>query len=363
MEVDGKEFMRNVGIEQDKDRLAKEQKRLEALKREAYLREEENRQGSPEDAAFLDLALNTSAPSSDAMNEPTIEDIKLEQEDPQAQKKKYILLGIALILVFVITILVIRVISNSDTEEKMENLNPQHTEQGADTILNKIDSNEQYQQAIDKNLAKEEQKKLDEAKKSTVPDMGLAEEKVENTPLVIEKPKPKELKKDLFGLNEQKANEKAEEVEKQSVTKTVTEPKTRIDSIYKKIEDDKKEVITTKVKTESSVFTPKATTTPKQQESKPVAQKPVAKKTTTPTSSKVSGYYIQIGAFTKQPSPKLLAEVSSKGFNYVVHPMVIKGKKYNKVLIGSYPSRKAAQNDLNNVKQKLKKSGAYILKF
>lgn len=363
MEVDGKEFMRNVGIEQDKDRLAKEQKRLETLKREAYLREEENKMNSPEESAFLDLSLNsTNSPSSNnTMNEQTIEDLKLNQEDSQATKKKYILLGIALILVFVITILVIRLISNSDTEQKMENLNPQHKELGADKILDKIDTNEEYQQAIDKNLAKEEQRKIDEAKKSKVPDMGLSEEKVENTPLVIEKPKPKELKKDLFGLNEKKVKEVPNVAVKKEVKNTIAEPKKRIDSIYKKIEEeDKKEVITAKVKKESSVFTPKKKAPTPKKVVKPVAKKPVVK-TTAP--SKVSGYYIQIGAFTKQPSSKLLNEIKTKGFNYVVHPMVIKGKKYNKVLIGSYKSRKAAQAELNNVKQKLKKSGAYILKF
>jgi len=359
MEVDGKEFMRNVGIEQDKEKLAQEQKRLETLKREAYLREQGENNPSPEEAAFLDLSLNSSAPSSNNMaNEHTIEDLKLEQEDPNKTKKKYILLGIALILVFVITILVIRLISNSDTEQKMENLNPQHKEVTADKILNKIDTNEEYQQAIDKNLAKEEQRKLDESKKKTVPNMGLEEEKVENTPLVIEKPQPKaKPQKDLFGLNEQKAKQ---EVQK-SVEKATSEPTSRIDSIYKKIEDDdKQKVITQKVKKETSVFTPKKKETPKKVV-KPAPKKPVAKKTT--TSSKVSGYYIQIGAFTKQPSSKLLNEIKAKGFTYVIHPMVVKGTRYNKVLIGSYPSRKAAQNDLNNVKQKLKKSGAYILRF
>jgi len=362
MEVDGKEFMRNVGIEQDKERLAREQKRLEALKREAYLREEEAK-SSPQEAAFVDLSLNSQSPSSDnTMNESTIEDLKLEQGDPNAQKKKYILLGIALILIFVITILIIRLISNSDTEQKMENLNPQHKKEVAtDNILNKIDTNEEYQKAIDKNLAKEESKKLDEAKKSAVPDMGLTEEKVENTPLVIEKPKPKELKKDLFGLTEKK--ETTQDTPQQaSVKKTTSEPTKAIDNIYKKIEEDDKaqEIVTKKVKTETSVFTPKKVETPKKQIVKPTPKKPVAKAN---TATKVSGYYIQIGAFTKQPSDQFLNGITTKGFSYVIHPTVVKGKNYNKVLIGPYPTRKAAQNNLNNVKQKLKKSGAYILKF
>jgi hypothetical protein len=81
MEVDGKEFLRNVGIEQDKERLAQEQKRLEALKREAFLREEAQNSSNVEDAAFVDLSLN-SAPSTEKPSiESTIEDIKLEQKD------------------------------------------------------------------------------------------------------------------------------------------------------------------------------------------------------------------------------------------------------------------------------------------
>jgi len=343
MEVDGKEFMRNVGIEQDKERLAKEQKRLEAQKREAYLREDRE-MNSPKKAAVVDLSLNKKSHSSESMmDEPTIEDLKLEQNDPNVQKKKYILLGIALILIFVITILVIRLISNSDTEQKMENLNPQSkTDVSTDNILNKIDTNEEYQKAIDKNLAKEEQKKIDEEKRSNVPDMGLAEEKVENIPLIIKILKPKELKKDPFGLNEEKVKETPAPVIKTApVEKVVTQYNKAIDNIYKKIEDADKaqEIVAKKVKT------------PKKYAAK------------TKESSKVVGYYIQIGAFTKQPSSKLLNEIKAKGFRYVIHPIVVKGKKYNKVLIGSYPTRKAAQGDLNNVKQKLKKSGAFILKF
>ena len=38
MEVDGKEFLRNVGIEQDKERLIQEQQKLEELKRASVKR-------------------------------------------------------------------------------------------------------------------------------------------------------------------------------------------------------------------------------------------------------------------------------------------------------------------------------------
>ena len=65
MEVDGKEFLRNVGIEQDKERLIQEQKRLEELKRASVKREQnyvENNVPKQEDeSAFVDLSINDDA--------------------------------------------------------------------------------------------------------------------------------------------------------------------------------------------------------------------------------------------------------------------------------------------------------------
>jgi DedD protein len=366
MEVDGKEFMRNVGIEQDKERLLKEQKRLEALKREAYIREEEQKaeqQRAAEEAAFADLTLNNGSmdnlstpPSNPTLNnEDSIEDIKLESEDPNKTKRKYILLGIALILVFVITILVIRVLSNNDTEQKMENLNPQHKELATDKILDKIDTNEEYQKALELNKAKEEVRQKEEAGKAVIPDVAIGEEKVNNIPLVIETPKSKEEpKKDLFGLNKNNESLTAKKVETAVKTdaeeKLMDKPKKSIADIYKRMEqaEQKQQTVTQKTNIANSKTVEKTVT------------KASPKKSTTAI---VSGYYIQIGAFTKQPGNKLLNEVESKGFSYVIHPMVVKGTKYNKVLIGPYPTKTAAKNNLNTIKQQLKKPSAYVLKF
>lgn len=346
MEVDGKEFMRNVGIEQDKDRLIQEQKRLEALKREAYLRDEQERKTSTQgDDPYLDLSLN---PSSNSTNfgEPPVTDLKLEQEDPNKTKKKYLLLGIALILVFVITILVIRLISNSDTEKKMENLNPPQEKLSADKILDKIDTNEEYQKAIEKNLAQKEVDRV-ESQRSSVPDLVTTNEKIENTPLVIEKPKVEtKPEKDLFGLDTQKVQ--------QEVKKVIEQPVKRVQEQVQRIQKPKEEVKKVEPRKISSVLPPQEVKVAKAINNTPVNTK---------TTQNVSGYYIQVGAFTKQPSNKLLQDITNKGFTYVIYPVNIKGKVYNKVLIGAYPTRKTALNDLNSVKQKLKKSGAYILKF
>ena len=61
MEVDGKEFLRNVGIEQDKDRLTHEQQKLEELKRASVKREQNymdmDAEANNEESAFVDLSI------------------------------------------------------------------------------------------------------------------------------------------------------------------------------------------------------------------------------------------------------------------------------------------------------------------
>jgi len=344
MEVDGKEFLRNVALEQDKERLIKEQQKLEEMKRESIYRDETYTQQQatpkqPEQTPYMDISMENNNPSTNQSNTPLeenqIQDLMLEPEDPNKTKKKYIILGMGLIVVFIITILVIRLISNNDMKEKMENLNPETKPLATDKILDKIDTNEEYQKVIDKKAASQEISKLDQAKKDSLNEIAISDQKVEDTPLVIDKPKPKaEPKRDLFGLDK---NQQAKTI--QTPPKAVKPPKV----------EPKKVVAIQKP-------------APKPQK-KVVISPPVEKKLVTPKASKVNGYYIQIGAFTKTPSKGLLNTISKKGYNYAVHKMTIKGKLYNKVLIGPYPTRSVALKDLPKVRKNMNNPSAYILKF
>jgi|GEM_PF-1263596 len=332
MEVDGKEFLRNVSLEQDKERLIQEQRKLEALKRESVMKRSTST--SAEESAYVNLSSKDNNPYKEEEN--VIEDLMLEPEDPARNKKRYILLGIGLILVFIITILVIRLVSNHDTKEKMENLNPETKELVTDKILDKIDTNEEYQKVIDNKEAMAEMNKLDQTKQNNLNEIVIPNETAQDTSLVIDKPKTiQPPKRDLFGLTKQQTEQPKEIVEViKPESKKVIEKK----AVAKKVVEKK---ITKPTSVKSLVATTSLTT----------------------KSTNVSGYYIQIGAFTKEPSATLLKDISKKGYNYNVHKMTIKGTVYNKVLIGAYPTKDVALRDLDKVKKDFNNKNAYILKF
>ncbi len=328
MQVDGKEFLRNVGIEQDKERLTQEQKRLEELKRASVKSEEDymNMEANQNDSAFVDLSLGNKNTSSNGAEHHEVEDIILDTNTAQNNKKKYIMLGFGLVLLFIITVLVIRLISNNETENKLETTQTTRQAVRADDILNKIDSNEEYQKVIERKNKLNETVKNTQKEKENLNDLEIpAQQASNNVPLVIDTPKPKiEPKRDLFGLDK----ETQKVIEKVVAKKVVQEPKQIVTAPKKQI------VIPTPKETK---FTKKSTT--------------------------IAGYFIQIGAFTKEPNRNLIKKIVTKGYNYKVHPVTIKGKVYNKVLIGPFTTRASATQKLNQVKVDFKNPNSYILKF
>lgn len=345
MEVDGKEFMRNVALEQEQEKLRREQQKLKEMRREAVYKKEQNRH-EQEEAAYVDLSLDdlgeTPIPKQQTTSRETIQDIRLDPEDPNKTKKKYILLGLALILVFVITILVIRVISNTGTEDSLDGAAPEQKELITDKILDKIDSNEEFQKAVEKKDAQKEMQQLESQRKEEQPQLDLPKETVKNdTPLLLEIPVKEEQVRDPLGLDSVP--------DTQDVQKTVEKQQV---AAKDKVIETKNTIANNQVKIEKKI--------PELPKVKPTQVKTPAAKA---TSSKVEGYYIQVGAFTKQPAKALLNEISSKGYTYAVHPVNVKGTMYNKVIIGPFPSRTVANQKLPEVKQNLKRSGAYIVRF
>jgi len=339
MEVDGKEFLRNVGIEQDKDRLTHEQQKLEELKRASVKRDQNymdmDAEANEEQPAFVDLSIGSDSPKQNSNSRNQVEDIMLDTSSSNNNKKKYIMLGFGLILLFIITVLVIRLISNNDTESQlndMNNINKMNPEVVKEEILNKIDSNEEYQKVIDRKIALEESNEIAKKQKKEMNEILIPSEVVDNVPLVLDTPKVKvEAKRDLFELD--KAAQK-------TVKPKVSQPK----------------VVKEKVKTQAK---PKVVSKPKRE----IIVPPAKEKNFTKKSTSLNGYFIQIGAFTKTPNKNLLKSITKKGYSYTVYKLNIKGKLYNKVLIGSYKTRAEATRNLSQVKSDFKNPSAYILKF
>ena len=330
MEVDGKEFLRNVGLEQDKDRLTHEQQKLEELKRASVKREQNymdmDADANEDDSAFVDLSIGNDSPKNNA-NANNVDDIILDTSSAQNNKKKYIMLGFGLILLFIITVLVIRLISNNDTESQLNDTTKVSPEVVKEELLNKIDSNEEYQKVIDRKIALEESNEIAKKQKKEMNEILLPEEVADNVPLVLDTPKPKvEVKRDLFELDK----------ESQKVIQ--------------------KKVVSEKIKTESKKV---IATQPKRE----IVLPPVKEKRFSDSVVPLKGYFIQIGAFTKSPNKNLLKSITQKGYNYKVHSLMIKGKLYNKVLIGAYKTRAAATKNLSQVKKDFNNPSAYILKF
>lgn len=333
MEVDGKEFLRNVGIEQDKERLTQEQQRLEELKRASVKREQNymdmDMEANENDSAFVDLSIGNETPNN---SHHGVEDIMLDTSKANNNKKKYIMLGFGLVLLFIITVLVIRLISNNDTQNQLEQTSSmEQPEVTKDDILNKIDSNEEYQKVIDRKNNLNETNAVVEKEKEALTDLEIPQQQTPtNVPLVIDTPKPKvEPKRDLFGLDKETQKVVTKPVEK--VVKKAPKPTQKVQVLSK----PKREIVV-----------------------------PPAKETNfTKKSTNINGYFIQIGAFTKAPNKNLLKSITAKGYSYKVHQLTIKGRLYNKVLIGPFSNRADATKKLSQVKLDFKNPNAYILKF
>ena len=81
------------------------------------------------------------------------------------------------------------------------------------------------------------------------------------------------------------------------------------------------------------------------------------------SSEMVNGFFIQVGAFTRKPSDSYINTIRNAKFKYKIYQEEVKGTVYNKVLIGPYSTRAAAAENIEDVKQKLDLSSAFIVKF
>lgn len=290
MEIKGDEFLKNVKVKQEEETPKQKLNEFENLRQQnsASNPYKEYVNNEPYDDNELgDILLQNSA-----------------KNDPKENKKKYIILGIALVLLFVITIVIIRLITN-DGANDVKFQEQSTLEQ--DKALNDEKIQQEYQQILNDKLKKVNENSVVEV--------------------------PKETQEDLKQLQEQEEALPAQEEQQPNPLNIV-----------------KEEPVVEPVKTE----TPMA---------KPVVKKEPVPVKTSPSTATTKGVYIQIGAFSKTPSDKYLSDITSKGYNFKLHKMNVQGKELVKVLVGPYSSRTQAQESLNSVRTTLGASGAYILEI
>ncbi|MCK5111848.1 MAG: SPOR domain-containing protein [Arcobacteraceae bacterium] len=322
MQFKGDEFIRNIALEKEKVELEKQAQSLEAQKNESIVKTEFEDSSSPfdNDPVIVDIK--------DTF-EDELNDIKLTSHSADSEtKKKYIILSIALSILFILTIIIIRLISD-DTQKDSLFTTPSIEQIEQDNILDAPNSNEKYEALINKKAKQTIQKELDlkSIAKEEIPLPKVEQE--QNTKKHI-----KEISNDVFGM-EKKA-------------------KPVVEKIVEKVKEVKKP-LTIKKPAPVPIETKKITETPKET----IKTQPAKVVSLT----KLSGSFVQIGAFTKTPNKTLLQKVTKAGYKYTIHKMNIKGTVYNKVIIGPYKDEAATRKALDKIRKDLNKPKAYILRL
>ncbi len=300
MEIKGDEFIKKVQLQQEREELEQKLSELEEVQ--------------------TSIGENTTI-RNESVNEPIdteLGNIMLDtpSSNEESNKKKYLILGLILVILFLLTIIVIRLLTDDSKEDTFTTNKTDPIETKTTTEDSNIEEN--FQKIMNERIQKNSQKEKEDSQEAN------SEEKI----------------------NAINAQNEPVKVEEQQTSNDI------LDETIKKIEAEIK---------------------PKKQEVKKVApKKEVVKKAPKKSvkelvkdisSSAPKGYFVQIGAFSKKPSNSYIAKIQNANLKYKIHQVDVKGKLFNKVLIGPYSSRASATGNIENIKKKLNLSSAYILKF
>lgn len=291
------------------------------IKGEDFLKKVQRQQGQQErdelEQRFNELE-NNSEPAVDVS--PSIKERINKMQDDQEygnimldtpvannkeNKKKYLILGLILVILFLITIIIIRLLTNSSQEDSFTS--------------NKTNPLEVQNTAEDSNIEANFQKIMNERVKKEIP----VEETLPSVPEV------KEVDEQAVAENE-KIDQALNEVIEKYKEKEVVQPIVKKEIPKPKVEE--------KQKTVKELVKDISSTAPK-------------------------GYFVQIGAFSKKPADSYINKIRDANLKYKIHQVEVKGKVFNKVLIGPYSSKASASENINDIKKKLNLSSAYVLKF
>jgi DedD protein len=252
-----------------------------------------------------------------------LSDIILEKETSTANRNKKIILGAAsLVLLFLVFLIISKMINSDVSTEQVTN-----TEKTENKNINIEDK------AIKEPIKVAETSTKNE-KSSEVKDTDLKFEEM--------------VKK----LREEDAKENSNEV-----VKVVTPPKSHEPKIVEPVKTTKTSINNVKiVKTNKPQNKPKVIITEAKKDTptkivKPKEQKP---KRDVIFGQSHGGYYVQVGATTSPTLNKnLVNKITINGYSYKTHPVIIKGKKFYKVLIGPYNSKAEAIKKLPRIRATL----------
>lgn len=255
------------------------------------------------------------------MHDHNLDDLIIDDINPNNSKTKSFLTIIALAIVVLIVAIILTKIILKDTNEraileedttlispeltlqnvsKKENLTLNKSPKVVKEIINTQDDTARQKKAQEKRARAERAKRAKEAEESQI-----AEEKIRADNL---------------------AKEKAKEAQRKAIAEL-------------------------KSQKEKYVAKPK--------KERPVTVKPVKKPVPKPVAKAQGHFFIQVGAFSKTPSKRFLSTITKNGFKYQITAATTTGAK--KLLIGPYSTRTAAAKAITRVKDRINKS-AFILR-
>ena len=332
MQIKGDEFIKKVQIQQEREELERKLNELEEVEMSIN-----------NDSVIFEKSNNAE------QNEHELDNIMLGTSNlNEDNKKKYLILGIVLVVLFLLTIIIIRLLtneapkedqftSNSATSTEMKKLSESdNIEQNFQKIINervKKDANEPMVPEVQGNTSTTQNKNAEdnsnsqafenlqkEAENYNPNKSGISDEAIDQTIKKVEKSK---------SLNKEKP-----------VVKQKEEVLPKEENVVKKVETKKSSI-------KDLVDTPSSSTTEE----------------TSSSSNVSSGYFIQIGAFTKKPTDGYVSTIRNAKLKYKIYQDTVNGVVYNKVLIGPYSSKAAASENVEDVKQKLNVTSAFVVKF
>ena len=323
MEIKGEDFIKNVQIKREQTELEErlmelesQAKNINSSSKNPY--EQNNPYASNDNFTYEEEVNKT---------ESELDDILLganNSSQNKDNKKKYIVLGLVLAVLFLITIIIFRLLDNQ-TKVEDDSLTKKETIEQDKPLNDNIE--QQYQKIVNEKLKSIEDlnNKTEKQNKDITEAMDLNNIQKEEKKISLPEPsqndieKAKELKKDIFNV--------------ESKTVEIEKPKPIV----------KKPVVKKVV----------AKPTPK----------PVVKTTKKILTNEPNGTFIQVGAFSRNIDKKYMDNLRTSNLKYVFYKVNVKGTTFTKVLVGPYNSRSDAINNMNSVKAKLKIDSAFILKF
>ncbi len=172
-------------------------------------------------------------------------------------------------------------------------------------------------------------------------------------PIIEENPKQESFENMIKTLKEK-------ELQKQEEANKKVEAKAPSENIEPKEAPTKAPPPPVKPKEEPKKPTTQAT--PSKQPTTTAATTPSKSTPSSPKTTATAGnIYIQVGAVTTTPEPKVLNNLKAKGFEYKLYPVDVNGKQITKILVGPYAKAEDAQTALISVRANVNKD-AFIYK-